>query len=260
MNKSRNGNFTSSEIVALLSEGKVKGTFGKPALTYIEETNLERRMGRSISNESNARPLTWGKLIERWVFDKHLPLDYTLMGDVTIPHNIIDYWLGSPDATKPETVCDVKSPETPKSFAKLVNPLYDGLEGQAAIDAIRNGYTDSKGLEHSKHPDAEKYFWQLVSNAVLTKSKYAELIVYAPYKSELEEIKNMAALADQPGEYKYAWIAKASDEELMWIPDGGFYKNLNIIRWEVKEEDKNTLTEVVMKAGKLLEEIKVTDK
>jgi len=69
----RIGNITSSEgAVAVMSNGKAKGSFGAPALTYIEECNFERRLGRSIETESNARPLTWGKFIEgrvlNWFF------------------------------------------------------------------------------------------------------------------------------------------------------------------------------------------------
>lgn len=58
-NTLRHGNFTSSEIVALTTKGKAKDSFGKPALTYIEEKNMERRLGRSITTESNAKPLVW---------------------------------------------------------------------------------------------------------------------------------------------------------------------------------------------------------
>ncbi len=65
----RVGNFTSSEIVALVSKGKEKGSFGKPALTYIEECNMERRLLRSVTDDVSARPLSWGLLVENIAFE-----------------------------------------------------------------------------------------------------------------------------------------------------------------------------------------------
>ena len=71
--KNRVGNFNSSEIVALTTQNKSKNGFGKPALTFIEECNFERRLDRSITDEVTARPLSWGK-----------PVSYT---HLTLPTN-----------------------------------------------------------------------------------------------------------------------------------------------------------------------------
>lgn len=242
-NKSRIGNFTSSEIVALTKQGKVKGTFGVPALTYIEEKNFERKLGRSLDDESSAKPLTWGKLLEGRVFDL-LGLEYTLSSTETTVHPEIKYWAGSKDGMKMDegrTVIDIKAPMTLKSFCQLVQGLQIGLSGIDAMNYIR---------EH--HKDGEKYYWQLVSNAILENSKYAELIVYMPYQSELEEIKEMARLVDADQLSKHYWIAMAMDGELPFLNEGGYYKNLNTIRFEVPQEDKDFLTERVLEAGKML--------
>lgn len=258
-NTERNGNFTSSEIVALMKPGKAKDSFGAAALTYIEETNFERRLGRSLTDEVNARPLTWGKLIEGRVFEI-LPMDYILSSTETVRHQTIPYWSGSKDGLKYDegkTVIDIKSPITLKSFCQLVQPLYDGLTGMDAMNAIRDN-----------HKDGEKYYWQLVSNSILDNCKYAELIVYMPYESEIPDIKMMAQNVEPQDLSKHYWIAMANDSELPFIKDGGYYKNINIIRFEVPEEDKELLTNAVLKAGKLLignegiqplvEEIKLT--
>jgi hypothetical protein len=240
MDLSRNGNFTSSEIVALMSNGKVKGSFGKPALTYIEECNMERRLGRSISDESNARPLVWGKLCETLVFDL-LPINYKLCSQETIAHSSVSCWKGSPDMEKfdeGKTVCDIKCPHTLKSFCQLVQPFYEGLRGMDLINAIR-----------AEHKDGEKYYWQLVSNAILTKSKHAELIVFAPFRSQLDEIRSRA---QKDGNPNYYWIWSSSDDELPWLPDGGYYSNINILRFEVPVEDKIALHERVVEASKCL--------
>ena len=243
----RIGNITSSEgAVAIMSNGKAKGSFGQPALTYIEECNWERRLGRSIDTESNARPLTWGKFIEGRVFDL-LGLEYQLVSQRTIQHPEISHWVGSPDAIKKDdngviTVADIKCPITIKSFCQLVAPLYYDvpLSGDLAMTAMRG-----------EHRDGNKYYWQLISNAILTGAKYAELIVYVPYKSELEDIQQLAAPStDAPTNTN--WIYYANEDELPWIPDGGYYKNINVIRWEVSEVDKVALTERMKAAGELL--------
>jgi len=242
-NKHRCGNFTSSEIVALTSEGKEKGTFGKPAITYIEETNMERRLGRSLTDETNAKPLTWGKLNEGRVFDL-LGLEYILSSEETKLHPEHSFWAGSKDGIKLDeclTVIDIKCPITLKSFCQLVQPLYDGLSGMDAMNKIRES-----------HKDGEKYYWQLVSNSILDNTRYAELIVYMPYESELPEIKMLAQDVKSDMLSKHYWIAMANDGELPFLKDGGYYKNINIIRFEVPKEDKDFLTEKVSAAGRML--------
>ena len=68
-----------------------------------------------------------------------------------------------------------------------------------------------------------------------------------PFESEIHEIK---LLADGvPSAY---WIAMAGDNEIPFIKDGGYYKNLNIIRFEVPQSDIDFLTERVLTAGKML--------
>lgn len=250
-NKLRNGNFTSSEICALMKLARDGKSFGAPAFTYIEETNMERKLQRSISDETSARPLIWGKLIEARAFEL-LGLEYSLCSTDTLPHPTINFWSGSPDGKKVDTVLDIKCPITLKSFCQLVDPLYCGLEGIEAMNAIRNGFIDNRGLTHSAHKDAEKYYWQLVSNAIITGSKYAELIVYIPYQSELEDIRLMAQNVEGSQASKHYWIAMAEQDELPYIHDNGYYKNINIIRFEVPESDKEALTKNVEKAGEML--------
>ena len=236
----RIGNFTSSEIVALMSNPTAKAMkegaiFGAPALTYIKECNIERRLGRSITSESNARPLTWGKITEKLNFDK-LGLEYILTSTESDKHPTIDCWSGSKDGIKHDqgkTVIDLKSPITLKSFCELV---------------------DCKTIEdvRENHKDGEKYYWQLVSNAIINDCAHAELIVCMPYKSELQNIRDYCA--DQPTDqlYKYYWIVNAHDDELPYLPDNGYYKNVNIIRFDVSEEVKKGLTERVQLAKCLL--------
>ena len=234
-NPARIGSFTSSEIYNLLKKDRSGKGFGVPALTYIEERNMARRLGRSLTTETNSRPTTWGKCLEPFAFQK-LGFDYELVSDVTIQHPDIPYWCGSPDLIGANLVGDEKCPMTLKSFCQLVDPIYNGLSGDEAIQIIRE-----------KHPDGEKYYQQLVSNSILTNSTFAELIVYVPFRSDLDEIRLSAA-----DRKEYRWIEYADDYELPWLVDGGYYQDVNIIHFEVPQSDKEILTNAVIEAGKLL--------
>ena len=276
-NKNRIGNFTSSENHRLMGLGKRPMTAAElasrpksgvgssvktiedpsilndAAFEYIEEKNMERRLGRSLSTETNARPLTWGHVCERQAFET-LGTDYKLCSDVTLDHPEIAFWRGSPDALKFDeggTVGEIKCPMTMKSFCQLVDPLYHGFSGTEAMNAIRNGWKDKSGLNHKPHKDAEKYYWQIVSNAILSGSKYGELIVYCPYESELEALREIVNNWDG-NQNPLAWINFSENSELPYLLDDGFYKNLNIIRFEIPIEDRILMKVKIEMAGKML--------
>lgn len=273
LSKLRNGNITSGEIVSLLSMGSrdmteaelaqqkidnpksrkktIETWPGKAAITYLNQCNMERRLGRSLDGELDAKPTNWGKFLESLLF-MMLDGEYTYNSNDTLVHPEFDYWVGTPDGfkiTENKTVVDAKCPFTLESFCNLVTPLYEGFEGMGAMNALRNGYTDKKGLFHSPHKDADKYYWQLVSNACIDDCTHAELIVYCPYESEIPVIQSAAIQSGEPSAY---FIANGSPKSLPSIPDDGFYKNINIISFQIPENDKNFLTETVKQASKYL--------
>lgn len=226
----RVGRFTSSSISALMSNGKAKGTYGKPFYTYVQEKYFETKLGRRLDNESNARHLSWGKLVESIAFEE-LGTEYNLVSQETILHHTIDGWSGSPDLEKfddGKTVCDIKCPMTLKSFCTFYEC--------ETIEDVRE-----------QHKDGEDYYWQLVSNAILIGAKYAELIVFVPYLEQLESIREAASNIDGD-QNKYAWINWATDQDLPYLIPGIFYKNIKVIRFEVTESDKLLLTERVKAA------------
>ena len=234
-NQSRIGNFTSSEIHNLLSRAKNGKDLGKPALTYIENKNIEREMGISLGVESSGRPIDWGKHCEQFAFD-NISLAYTITSDVTVVHPNYPFWVGSADGYNADTVFDLKCPMTRKSFF--------GLVAGKNIYSMRDGF-ERNTAKYSAHTDADKYYWQLVSNAAILGKKYAELIVYMPYQSELEIVKEAAKDI-------YNWIHYAADIELPYLPDNGKFKNINIMRFEVPQSDIDLLTASVVEASKLL--------
>lgn len=235
-NVARIGSFTSSEIWKLMTRAKDGKSPGKPFLDYVAEKNMERRLGRSVDSESNAKPLIYGKLVEHRVFDI-LGLEYRLCSQETIVHETIPYWCGSPDGEKHDgtkTVLEIKSPMTLKSFCQFVD--------SGNIDCIREN-----------HKDGEAYFWQCISNAILLDCQFAELIVYAPFLKELPAIRELAS--DYKGNAnRVAWVNFAEDDELPWIPNSGHYNNINIFRWQIEQADRYALTNSVLAAGTMLEE------
>jgi hypothetical protein len=93
-----------------------------------------------------------------------------------------------------------------------------------------------------------EYYWQLVSNAILTGKQVAELIIYLPYLSELEEIRELAANnTDIDLETKLFWIANSIDEDLPHQPDNSGYNHLKIFRFEILDCDIDILTEKIKK-------------
>jgi hypothetical protein len=219
MNALRNGKITSSQVSRLMGAPK-------PQATYLEELKIARRMNCRISQETSARPTTWGKLVEKRVFDL-LPIDYKLTSKDFIQHHQFEYWGGSPDGVSKDCVFDIKCPYTRKSFAQM----YEMMEAND-IQLFKKEFPE--------------YYWQLVSNAILTNKHVAELIIYLPYQSELEEIRELAANnTDIDLETKLFWIANSIDEDLPHQPNDSGYNNLKIYRFEILDCDIDILTEKI---------------
>ena len=215
LNKNRIGNISSSNIHKLMGSKK-------PKETYLTELSYERRLGRSLSNETTSKPTSWGHLLEGIVFNQ-LGFEYSLVSDETIKHPDFDYWCGSPDGYTVDSVIDIKCPFTLKSFVELV---------------------DIKDIETLKYERPE-YYWQLVSNSILLGKQFAELIVYCPYEDDLGLIKHHAQNVDAQDLYKYYWLGSAMNEEIPFVLPDSEFKDLNIFKFEVPQEDKDLLTETI---------------
>lgn len=237
-NKIRYGRFTSSQIGDLMSKATNGKDFGKPALTYIKTRGMERRLKRWISKDMSSRETSWGHLCEGYLFEQ-LGLDYNLISKETIIHPEYPNWCGSPDGKRfiaEPTVFDAKCPFTLLSFCTMVDAWNAG-----GIDAVRKA-----------HKEGDKYYWQLVSNAILTDSTHAELIIFCPYKEELDDIRLLAMNAPAEMAHRYKWLDYTYNSELPYLKKQGDYKNINIMRFCVPQADKDELTAAVLKAEAMI--------
>ena len=180
--KTRAGSFSSSSIWKLMTNSK-QGGIGAPGLTYIKEKLLEIKLGRQLQQEKNARAASWGNLCERYVY-LLLSVDYkpTEKGNRKQHPDFPDHWTGEEDFTRKDIVGDIKCFEL-KNFCQTHD----------AFSLL--------GYELLKE-ECPEIFWQLVSGAILCKKKKAELVLYVPYKKELDSIRAEAEESDNP---KFAW-------------------------------------------------------
>jgi hypothetical protein len=240
-NLKRIGNFTSSEIYLLTKKSK-SGGFGVPAITYIDDKKIEKKLGRSLQISVQTQSMVWGLFLEEYV-NKLLSIEYELLSDFTIKHNLIENYSGSPDFTTNDTVCDLKCYQ-PKNFAKLT----DAILKQDIVFFKEN---------------FESEYWQLISNSILTGLPYCEIISFMPYLSELPDLAILASNLDTSTPWVYRFISEGVSynsigdiqaPNLAYLPNNGYYKNLNKFRFEAPKEDKELLIELINKANILLNE------
>lgn len=222
----RHGNFSSSEIWKLCTTDRSGKGFGKPALTYIEEKRYERKLGRPIKNYSHSTETAWGTMLEEFAFN-HMDLDYNLVSSDRITHPEIECWNGVPDVKSLDLVGDIKCCFTLLSFCQMCE-----------IDTVEK-FKDEK----------PEYYWQLVSNAILTDRKKAGLFLFVPYQDELEEVRRIASMQD---DLPVGWLVNAPDNRMPYLIRGGNYTNLHEFIFEIPESDKEFLTNRVIEAQKLL--------
>lgn len=236
---SRVGNFSSSEIHKLMSKGRGAWTLenvGAPFRTYVRDKVRETRLDRSLYQRTNSRITTWGLFVEKIVFDK-LALNYELISKTRYGHPEIEKWTGMPDViTRDKTIVgDIKCPWTLTSFCEMADAM---AEGREAFKLAK-----------------PEYYWQLVSNSILTGIDMAEIIIYVPYFEDLQIIKDAANDHSWDGtlsENDVQFINYASDEELPYLKKSGDYPDLCRLVFDVPQEDKEMLTERVKMASDLL--------
>jgi len=211
-NNSRIGTFSSSSIWKLAKKGKAKESLGKPALTYIQEKILEKRLGRQLENESISHALSWGNLCE--------DVALATLGLANQNHNErLKYpnleWTGQPDYILENLVGDIKCPFTLKSFCEMYE-----IQTAEDLKKIR-----------------QEYYWQLVSNAILAKKEECELTIFVPYLEQLELIRELARAMPESEQNQFAWVNWAKDIELPYLIKGSCYNQTKQIKFKPLKGD-----------------------
>jgi len=268
--ESRVSNFSSSQMFRLMTPGNRKMTpeekkawkidnpgsrkqntdcWSTPStgfLTYVQEKIWEAKLKRSINTPANTRPIIWGKVMEVYCLQRKLGLNYRDANNTgRLRHDKLSQWTGVPDTLRNGVVGDIKCQSSLIKFCKLNDAIDSGLEALIA--------------------EVPEYYWQLVSNAVLTGVDKAELILFVPYASELEEIQNFVAGLDDNeieglSQFQLKWIfdeiadfmMEGKEPSFAYLPDGSDYKDLTIYEFDVPPTAKKLLEFRVDMAIKML--------
>jgi len=234
----RVGFFTSSQISRLCASLKS----GEPTTafyTYVEDVKLELAMGRCLDIEVNTKPLKWGQLMEVVLFQKkELGLNYRMAHKLTIVHDTIKHYSGTPDLIELGVRVAENKCFYPKNFAKL------------SLCLLENDVE----LLKSEFP---KEFWQVVSNSILCDVDRAEIIVYMPYYDELIDIIGQVQETNilesnnlNPSDY---WFLQNDDiNTLPFLPNNSKMSNINRMEFEVPKADKEFLISRIKEAVELL--------
>lgn len=240
-NVNRAGKFTSSNVYKLIKEGRGKEEFSAPGLTYIQEKAIERKMQSCLDGGAHTQSLAWGNFMELMVYSI-LGVQYQISSKETTLHpKYGKFWSGSKDLfTVNNETGEMESIAEIKCYQKKNFALYTDCILKKDIELFKNEFP--------------KEYWQIVSNACLENVEIGEAISYMPYVSEAEEIKQMAFDYDGADQWKYKFIQDLPVEDLPFIPDGGYYKNINKFAFIVPQEDKDFLETRILLAEEKIKE------
>jgi hypothetical protein len=238
-NEMRSGHFTSSMAYKLIKKGTGNKEFSAPGLTYIQEKQIERRMQSCLDGGAHTQTLAWGNFMELMVYSV-LGLDYQISSKETTLHPVFgDFWSGSKDLY-------TENPKTKKMESIAEIKCYQKKNFALYTDCILK-----KDTEIFKK-DFPKEYWQIISNALINEVEIGEAISFMPYVSEAEAIKEMANDYEGADQWRYKFIRDLPVADLPFIPDGGYYKNINKFAFIIPQEDRELLEARMIQANNLL--------
>lgn len=241
---SRAGNFTSSNIYKLMSNGRTGGSMGAPGYTYIEEKKMELKLGRQLQQDVSSRAISWGKFVQHRVTNTLLDTSCKPTKDIRRVHKTISNWTGAEDYIRMQHI------ERGELHQEEATSL---IVGEVKCFELKNfckvHEAASFGYQSLKE-ECPEVFWQLVSNSILNETNKAELCLYVPYKKELQAIRDEAK---ESGRDDLRWLAyNTEDDALPYLIEGGHYKNLTTFDFNILDADKQLLIDRVKIAIKLL--------
>ena len=243
----RVGTFSSSSIHKLVKSGRGKdAVFSAAGITYIKEKSYEIRLGQALNTEQFAVSTSWGHVLEPYAYAQIpgdiLSLSSRLESKARRKHPKL-LWTGASDFETKDTIGDIKSPYTRKSFCEQVD-IYSEVE-KGNLEVFKN--------------EKPEYYWQLVSNSILANKEYAMAVVFLPTKDDVLEILSEDNLAyDAMNEHlskckeRLKWLTL---EDTPYLNEESEYKPLNYVKFKVPQEDKDFLIERVRLAEAELREL-----
>jgi hypothetical protein len=227
----RAGAFTSSEIYKLVARHKKTGEYLVSRDSYINKVFMELQYNCPMSSYGDSRPTIWGKLLEKW-YMAQIELGTPTPTD-TLTHPECPLWKGTPDMIykQEKMVGDLKCPSDLERFAIA-------YECKGDIDKLRATYKEG-----------EKYYWQLMSNAVLTGSDKCKLVFYVPSEADIEEPKTGIRAYSDDGEGKHHWVLFSNYYELPHVPKESSLPNQVVIEWQVDKIERQQLINDVLSAA-----------
>ena len=233
----RAGRFTSSQMFRLM---------GTPAVrkTYIQETQTELKLGKSLSTEFWSKATSWGTLMEVLAFNE-MPMEWDICSNDTLLHPILgDFWSGTPDLKAVGKVAEIKG--------------YEYKKYCAMTDVIM-----SKDIQELKNLNKGKEYWQIVSNAAITGVTIGAAVSFMPFEKDFEMVKHFLGQLDGTKSHELelheecSWIMFKEIKDVCLFPDEGYYNNLNVFEFDIPQEDIEAITNQVKECSKYLLDFKL---
>lgn len=237
-NPERVGHITSSKIHLICQSSSrdkkspiTDNKWSAGALTYFEEKRYERKLGRCLDVGGYSRAAAWGIFFEMIVFN-HLGLQYKIESKDSTEHpdkEFKDYWSGSRDLIVPNVkIAEIKCYQL-KKFCQYTDAL---------TIPITKKFTIQDKIDNLKTKFPQEYY-QLISNAIINNVDTAEAISFAPYESEMPEIREIASDPELnlENQWHYRFISEEPNENLAVLKDDGHYKNLNMFEFKIPQQD-----------------------
>jgi hypothetical protein len=226
-NGSRSGRFTSSKVWQLIDSGRAKDVeFSAKGIKYIQEKVFESRFETTLDTAPYNEAMAWGNLMEQYVYEL-IGFEYRLASKDTLVHPEYDFWSGTPDCIYGRNDVDEGISEI-KCYGKKKFAMY--------VDCMEKG-----DVELFKKEFPQEY-WQIVSNACIMDLPRGEALAFMPYRSQYEEIKEIAENMEGSDIWKYRFIIEKNINDLNFLPDDGYYDSINKFEFKIPRVDKMLLT------------------
>lgn len=215
-NDIRRGRFTSSEIWRLCGYDRTGKSPSAQFYSYCKQVASERLFGARIISGGNIQT-EYGKLTEKYIGKELEQQGYTYgFSDIPIVNNnpeFTEWHSGTPDYIVKSTVGDIKCPFSCEKYFDLYGINEEVLK-----------------------KDKPEYYWQLISNSILTGKQYAELTAFYPTFDDLQAILELNR--QESISFKMEW---ADIDNLPFLGEGKEDMRIYRLNWFINNEDSEFL-------------------